>query len=132
LTAAHHTDMVLGRFIDKLKRSSAWADTVVFIMCDHLMRLFDHEPSGAFRDRRMLMFAIGGPISPRVVRDAGKDYDAAPTLTDLLGVKHNYVFPIGESLLGNPSASRIRGDDGDARMTALCAYVQGISNGGRL
>ncbi len=125
--------MVLGRFIDKLKRSSAWADTVVFIMCDHLMRPCSItsllERSG---DRRMLMFAIGGPISPRVVRDAGKTYDAAPTLTDLLGVKHNYVFPIGESLLGNPSASRMRGDDGDARMTALCAYVQGISNGGRL
>ena len=124
LTAAHHTYKALGDFIDELKKMPEWKNTVVFIINDHLMPASTVSPAlSQCNDRKMLMLAIGGGLAPKTISTEGKTYDATPTVIDLLGVKSNYVFPIGESLLGSPSPARLD-DESDMRDNCLSAYME--------
>lgn len=124
LTAIHRTDKALGEFIEALKRAPGWENTVVFITSDHLAMngastapLLRRNP-----DRRMLSFALNaGP--PRRISVEGRTFDFAPTIAELLGVRHNYRFPQGESLLGRPDPRRLAGDSPEGRRV-LEAYLQ--------
>ena len=51
-------------------------------------------------------------------KSAGMTFDIAPTVLDLLGVRHNYVFPLGESLLGPVSEDRLFRTPRQERMIA--------------
>ena len=128
LTAIKHTDKVLGEFTDKMKQREDWNNTVIFVMNDHLILpgtctdLVNRNPN-----RNMLMFAIGGGIEPMSIDSTGKHFDAAPTVLDILGVKSNYVFPIGESLMGHPSPLRLN-DSTPLRYECLTQYIEHRKN----
>ena len=111
LTAIHRTDLALGEFVAKLKRLPAWENTILFIMSDHLamngastIHLLRENPH-----RRLIAFALNAG-TPRKISVPGKTFDLAPTLLELAGVQHNTIFPLGESLLGQPNPRRLYGD----------------------
>ncbi|WP_295809693.1 LTA synthase family protein [uncultured Victivallis sp.] len=116
LTAIHRTDQALGEFVEQLKRQPAWKDTVLFVVTDHLA-MNGATTSDLLREnphRRLLAFALNAG-APRRITVKGKTFDLAPTLLELAGVRHNYLFPLGESLLGNPNPNRLRGDSPTAK-----------------
>ena len=116
LTAIHRTDQALGEFVEQLKRHPAWKDTVLFVVTDHLA-MNGATTTDLLREnprRRLLAFALNAG-TPRRIKVKGKTFDLAPTLLDLVGVRHNYLFPLGESLLGNPNPNRLRGDSSTAK-----------------
>lgn len=116
LTAIYRTDLALGKFVEQLKKHPAWKDTVLFVVTDHLamngastIHMLRENPR-----RRLLAFALNAG-APRRITVKGKTFDLAPTLLELAGVRHNYRFPLGESLLGNPDPRRLRGDSQTAK-----------------
>lgn len=124
LTAVKHTDKVFGEFIEKLKQRPDWNNMIVFVMSDHIILPGTcTDLVNRNRPRNMLMFALGGGIEPKRVTTKGATYDAAPTVLQLMGVKSNYVFPIGESLLGYPSALRLNNDN-QLRYECLAQYIE--------
>lgn len=117
LTAIHRTDIALGEFVNQLKRHPAWENTVLFVVTDHLamngattIRMLRENPR-----RRLLAFALNAG-TPRRITVKGKTFDIAPTLLELIGVQHNYRFPLGESLLHDPDPRRLRGDSLTAKV----------------
>jgi len=118
--AYHNTDAALARFIQRLKESKAWKDTVVVVMNDHLARPCalskDLKP---VTDRKMLLFALNAG-EPRAISVKGMTFDVAPTVLDMLGVKHNNVFPVGDDLLADPNPARLNvGPEQEECLTAL-------------
>ncbi len=116
LTAIYRTDLALGKFVEQLKKHPAWKDTVLFVVTDHLamngastIHMLRENPR-----RQLLAFALNAG-APRRITVKGKTFDLAPTLLELAGVRHNYRFPLGESLLGNPDPRRLRGDSQTAK-----------------
>ncbi len=116
LTAIYRTDLALGKFVEQLNKHPAWKDTVLFVVTDHLamngastIHMLRENPR-----RRLLAFALNAG-APRRITVKGKTFDLAPTLLELAGVRHNYRFPLGESLLGNPDPRRLRGDSQTAK-----------------
>jgi len=95
LKAVHCTDLKLKQFIDALSQIPFSRDTLIFVLSDHLsMTKFVGVP-----DRKLLAFAIGKDIPKRTISKPGNYFDIAPTVLELLGVDHKYVFPLGRSLL---------------------------------
>ena len=122
LTAIMHTDAALGKLIAKMKNTKGWNNTVVFIMNDHYC--WNGEYSATLeqsKHRNMNMFALNAG-APATIKTEGKTFDVAPTVLDLLGVKHNYTFPVGEDLLGTPHNARLS-DDTVIREECLNAYL---------
>lgn len=111
LQAVHCTDALVGRFIDDLRRSPGWRQTVVVIMSDHLMMRNDAEPlypKGYHRQPAFVVLNAGHGVRPvRMFH-----MDVAPTVLDLLGVRTNATFIAGR----DRSATDARGsglvDDG--------------------
>ena len=118
LDAVHTMDERIGSFIERLKQTPAWKDTCVVLVGDHLM------PRGILSDtlsrnprRRLVVMALNcGRSGHR--NSPGMTFDIAPTVPDLLGVRHNYVFPLGESLLGPVSEERLSRSSRQERMIA--------------
>ncbi len=118
LDAVHTMDERIGSFIDRLKQTPAWKNTCVVLVSDHLM------PAGILSDeltrnprRSLVMMALNCGLHGH--RDTpGMTFDIAPTVTALLGVRHNYVFPLGESLLGPVSPERLSRTPRQERMIA--------------
>jgi len=122
LTSVHHTDKALGLFIDKLKNTPEWSNTVVFIMNDHYCWPGEYKSVlESSKNRRMNIFALNTEYTT-INRTKGKTYDIAPTVLDLLKVRHNYTFTIGESLLSLTNVVRLN-DDTITREECLNAYL---------
>ena len=131
LTAIHRTDRALGKFVEQLKRHPAWKNTILFVVSDHLamnnsttIDILETNPR-----RRLLAFALNAG-SPRRIAIEGKTFDLAPTLLELAGVRHNNIFPQGESLLGQPNPRRLFGDIELAQpvLEALLQEKSGLSS----
>ncbi len=131
LTAIHRTDQALGKFVEQLKRHPAWKNTILFVVSDHLamnnsttIDILETNPR-----RRLLAFALNAG-SPRRIAIEGKTFDLAPTLLELAGVRHNNIFPQGESLLGQPNPRRLFGDIELAQpvLEALLQEKSGLSS----
>ncbi len=134
LTAIHRTDLALGEFVANLKRHPAWKNTILFVMSDHLamngastIRMLRKNPH-----RRLLAFALNAGM-PRRITVKGKTFDLAPTFLELAGVQHNNIFPLGESLLGQPNPRRLYGDIKLAQpaMETLLQKESGYSSTGK-
>ncbi|HTR00017.1 MAG TPA: sulfatase-like hydrolase/transferase [Candidatus Acidoferrum sp.] len=99
LHAVHCTDQLLKRFIDTISRHPAWANTIVVLVSDHYAM---RNAASAFyppvADRRLLFTVLNAPRTGEVVTP-GTHMDIAPTILELLGVKHEAVFLAGNSLL---------------------------------
>lgn len=101
LDALHCTDQLLGRFVDQLRDSGALEDTLLVITADH--HIFPNPDmrslfGAAVEDRRLPLLALG-PMARRPESDLqAAGYDLAPTVLDLLGIRHNARFILGRSL----------------------------------
>jgi hypothetical protein len=100
LDGLHCTDQLLHAFLEQLKALKAFTDTTVVITADHnvfnspnMQNLF----GSATTDNRVPLVVLGAEQQRSAQVGAG--YDLAPTVLDLLGIKHNATFPLGRSLL---------------------------------
>lgn len=117
--AIHCTDQLVARFIDHLQQSPAWDDTVVLLMSDHLhMRNTGMDYYPVEYERRLLVNILnagaGGDITT-----PGTHMDVAPTLLNLMGVRHSQQFLAGSDMLAPDKATRWIDPDYNRRVAAI-------------
>ncbi|WP_198147251.1 LTA synthase family protein, partial [Gilvimarinus polysaccharolyticus] len=100
LNSLHCTDQLLHKWLQQLKALNVFDDTTVVITADHsvfsspaMNRLF----GDVIENRRVPLVVLGAEPPRAAVTGAG--YDLAPTVLDLLDIKHNATFALGRSLL---------------------------------
>ncbi|MEX2469631.1 MAG: sulfatase-like hydrolase/transferase [Pseudohongiellaceae bacterium] len=125
LHAVHCTDFLVGDFIDHLKRHSAFANTVVVLVSDHLAMpndAFSLYPEGY--DRR-LYFTVLNADSGIQLSDSAVPMDIAPTVLSLLGVEHNVGFLAGVDLTRKNYRGRSPSPDPDSNplRKSIIAYL---------
>jgi len=99
LAAVHCTDQLLDRFLSRIAKHPAYADTVVVLFSDHLAMRNDAD--GFYPDdydRKLFLTLLNTGQSGRVTT-AGLHTDVAPTVLATLGVEHQQQFLIGKNLL---------------------------------
>lgn len=96
LDAIHNCDHHLGIFIDRILRSPVGKNTVIAIMNDHL---FMGNADGRLNGHRACVFMIANSGKRISIEEFGYQMDIPPTLLDFFGIKSNYIFPVGVSLL---------------------------------
>lgn len=108
--AMYASDVALGQFLKRLRRHPAAKETCIVITNDHLA----HEYTNCIdilktNPKRRLVFMIENSVKISKNTDVeGRTFDIAPTILDAMGVKHNYLFPLGESLFGTPDPRRLQ------------------------
>ena len=107
LDAIHCSDQLIGRLVERLDLDGQFKDTVLILTADH--NLWDtSDMKSLFGDTvhdHRLPLIVMGPRPDIPAARIGALYDLAPTILDLLQIRHNVRFPLGRSLLGT-AASR--------------------------
>lgn len=105
--SVHCADQIVERFINHLKQSPAWDDTVVMIMSDHLhMRNVGQEFYPPGYDRKLLVYLLNTGQTG-VIETPGAHMDLAPTILSLMGVQHQQQFLAGDNLLAPGVSERL-------------------------
>ncbi len=94
LNSVAYTDSCLGVFIDDLKQSEYWNNTVVVLVPDHAMR-YPYDIANASAERYQIpLLLVGGAIKePRKITTTGSQIDLAATLLTQLGIdRSEYIF----------------------------------------
>ena len=108
LHAIYNTDHEVGRFIERLKDEPGWENTCVVFTSDHLATANSLSARlDACGERRHLCFALNAG-APKIISERGMTFDLAPTVLALLGVEHNFTFPLGENLLEPANPERLK------------------------
>lgn len=115
--AVHYTDSCIGYFVDKLKATPLWDNTLLVFVADHAMQSYpqnvnNYEPQ---RFHIPLVWAGGAVKAPKVVSDYGSQNDLAATLLSQLDIKHE-AFRFSKDML-NPKSNKF----------AFYSYVNGFS-----
>lgn len=94
LNSVAYTDSCLGVFIDDLKKTKYWDNTVLILVPDHAMRYpYDIPNASAERYQIPLLFAGGAIKEPRIIETVGSQIDLAATLLTQLGIdRSEYIF----------------------------------------
>lgn len=118
LQAQHYTDAALGQFIDRLKSSGLWDDSIIVIYGDHLglpiYSLSVHEKmlmaeltGGTYRPVEMLniplILSVPGIEGSMTLVETGGQADILPTVANLLGVPLGQQIHFGQDLLNQSS-----------------------------
>jgi phosphoglycerol transferase MdoB-like AlkP superfamily enzyme len=101
LNSLHYSDSVFGVFIQKLKSSPLWKNTVVLTVADHGSRM----PEADFKsdDFRIGALVLGGLVKqPRIIARIGGQVDLAGMLMHEFKYK-DVVFPWSRNLLDTTS-----------------------------
>jgi hypothetical protein len=101
LNAVHCADQIVADFIQFIRQSEAFANTVLVVASDHLaMRntAWDQLQKG---DRRNLFMVFADGLEPAAVSRSGSLLDVAPTVLHLMGGSVD-AFGFGRSLLADP------------------------------
>ena len=97
--AVHCTDQMVEKFVNHLKQSPAWDDTVIFLMSDHLhMRNIGQEYYPENYERKIFVNILNAGVTGKIDKQ-GTHMDLAPTLLTLMGVSHQQAFLAGSTLL---------------------------------
>ncbi|VAW46958.1 hypothetical protein MNBD_GAMMA02-546 [hydrothermal vent metagenome] len=106
INAIHCTDQLVGQFVDELEASQLLDDAVLMIVADHgvfptpkMKELF----SDVVDDRRLIGITN---YKQDLSHTRLSSYDLAPTLLDMLNIKHNARFLFGQSLLNKVDYSQ--------------------------
>ena len=111
--------MWIGKFVDRVLKHPAGKDTVILLVTDHPLQFYIAEPHQkrnlynevlANRDKRKLIALAVNTGTQAQCQTEGMLFDFAPTLLNILNVKHNQQFFIAEDLLsgkGNPNRMNI-------------------------
>lgn len=117
--AVHCTDQLVGKFINHLKQSPAWEDTVVFMMSDHLhMRNTGMEFYPEEYERKLFVNILNAGMTGEIEK-RGTHMDLAPTLLSLMDVQHQQTFLAGNSLLVGSDVEEFSEDNFSARISAI-------------
>jgi len=100
LNAIHCTDYLLGKFLQNIKENPAYQNTLVFVLSDHLARKTDVDDlyPKKMSDRKLLAFALNSEKKGKI-DTLGAHFDIPHTILDLMGIKTNMNFFLGQSLL---------------------------------
>ncbi|MFV0419869.1 MAG: LTA synthase family protein [Dysgonomonas sp.] len=117
LNAVHYTDECLGDFVEKLKATDMWNNTLLIFVADHAMQSYPQGVNNSDAERfRIPMIWLGGAVKDStVVSDFGSQNDLAATLLSQLKIKHN-DFKFSKDMM-NTKAHRF----------AFYSYVNGFS-----
>jgi phosphoglycerol transferase MdoB-like AlkP superfamily enzyme len=86
--AFHYLDHCLGRFIDALRQTPAWQNTLVVILPDHGYRYRDIDESTRLYNHVPLLWVGGAVRQPAVVSRLCNQSDLAATLLGQLAIAH--------------------------------------------
>jgi phosphoglycerol transferase MdoB-like AlkP superfamily enzyme len=89
LNAFYYLDQCLGQFIDKLKHSPQWQNTLVILLPDHSIDYDGITQSDASRNRIPLVWVGGAVRQPRRISTLCNQTDLAATLLAQLGLPHD-------------------------------------------
>lgn len=95
LNAIAYTDSCVGVFVDRLKTSKLWDNTLVIMLADHPMQSYPHGLNNSDPQRfHIPMVWTGGAVKePMVISDYGSQNDLAATLLSQLKLEHkDYKF----------------------------------------
>ena len=103
LNAFAYTDECIGKFIDELKNSSYWDNTLVLLVPDHL-GVYPYDLNNQSSERyKIPMIMTGGVINePKRIDTIGSQIDIAATLLGQLDLAYN-DFTFSKNML-NPEA----------------------------
>jgi phosphoglycerol transferase MdoB-like AlkP superfamily enzyme len=104
-SSANYVDSCLGNFIQKLKDSGLWKNTLIIMVADHGSRLPDF--SDIFEPRKHhipLLWAGGAIVNDTVIAKIGSQADIAVTLLHQLGIP-SQEYVLGKNLLAPSSKS---------------------------
>lgn len=97
IKAIHCTDQLLGQFVKELEKAQLLENTVLMIVADHgifpATKMKELLPDQV-NDRRL----IGITNYPSLPDQSVSSYDLAPTILDMLNIRHNTSFLFGQSL----------------------------------
>ncbi|ASA22421.1 LTA synthase family protein [Paenibacillus donghaensis] len=114
IRAQNYADYALGQFIEELKQSGVWDDSLVVLYGDHrglpifslkdedkaLMEgILDHEYTERELINIPLIIASEGITSPSIKNQLGGQVDILPTVANLLGVSLDNHIHFGQDLL---------------------------------
>ena len=108
LHAVHCTDYLLGEFLDQVKAHSAYENTVVVLVSDHLaMRNNAFSLFPEDYQRRLYFNVLNSSVAAEQEIFA-TPLDISPTVLQLLGVQHDVAFLAGLNLLNTPLKDAVR------------------------
>lgn len=118
LTAESYTDKAIGEFVDQLKATGLWDDSIVVLYGDHMalkkvavkrstgddpVKVTDallHRPYGAADYQRIpLMIHVPGQSASQVVTTTVGQIDIMPTIADMVGLDISDTPHLGRSIL---------------------------------
>ncbi|MDR2955233.1 MAG: sulfatase-like hydrolase/transferase [Prevotella sp.] len=107
LNAINYTDECLGSFVDGLKTTSLWDNTLIIFIPDHAMQSYPQGINNSDPQRfHIPMIWLGGVVKePVVVADYGSQNDLAATLLSQLDVDRS-KFTFSKDML-NPDANKL-------------------------
>ena len=90
LNAMAFTDACIGRFVERVRRTSAWDDLLVILIADHAYPYpYGIANSDELRHRIPMLWLGGAVRRPAVVETYGSQSDLAATLLTQLGIGHD-------------------------------------------
>lgn len=116
LNAVSYTDECLGSFVERLKSTALWDNTLLIFIADHAMQSYPGGLNNSDPRRfHIPMIWLGGAVKePKVVSNFGSQNDLAATLLSQLNLKYT-DFRFSTDML-NP----------DSRKFAFYSYVNGF------
>lgn len=116
LNAVSYTDECLGSFVERLKSTALWDNTLLIFIADHAMQSYPGGLNNSDPRRfHIPMIWLGGAVKePKVISDFGSQNDLAATLLSQLNLKYT-DFKFSTDML-NPNS----------RKFAFYSYVNGF------
>ena len=97
--SVYYSDLCLGKFIERLKKSPQWDNTLVIMVADHGTRFIKKFSPNDVDKYKIPMLWLGGVIKgPRIINKIGCQPDMANTLLRQLG-EDDQKFIMGKDLL---------------------------------
>lgn len=104
LNAFAYTDSVVGDFVDRLKESPLWHDTLLLLVADHQGCYPEHIDNLTLERYRIPLVATGGALAeaPRRIATFGAQQDIAATLLSAMNLPHEQ-FRFSKDMLDGAS-----------------------------
>ena len=115
------SDHALGNFINRIKSHPAAEKTCIVIVSDHLAHSYTATTDilNTEKERRMLFLIYNSTVQEYSKDILSKTFDIAPTILDAMGVKHDYIFPLGESLYTETCPARLCSSEKQDTMVSI-------------
>ena len=93
LNAFHYLDQCIGRFMQQLRASDLWRETLVILLSDHGIDYQNIDETHPQRNHIPMIWAGGALKTPRRIEQICNQTDLAATLLGQLGIAHDeYTF----------------------------------------